>query len=261
MNGIDIYCVYAMCGRMRLSKQSHTLAVLRLRAGLTQKEMAAALNCSAPTIQAVELGRLKLSEKLAGMASLKTGINLAWLLENDVTKPPIDIKGRPYTKAIFEEYQAITDIKKDPQMENEVALFCRDQTVGRLHALLLRAFLDNNTELCAYKLSKALDELEKQFRVTGADQKAVSPASLAPESKEKMTKEEKESFRDWGNCMTHFYRIMDLEEKKKIADWKMKPMSLAELKKRNINSVRLDDQGQVIVERFSKTKPIKTNPA
>jgi transcriptional regulator with XRE-family HTH domain len=246
---------------MRVSNQSHTLAVLRLRAGLTQKEMAAVLHCSAPTIQAVELGRLNLSEKLAGMASLKTGISLAWLLENDVTKPPMDIKGRPYSKAIFEEYQAIAGIKKDPQMQNEVALLCREQTVGRLHALLLRAFQDNNTELCAYKLSKALDELEKQFRVTGADRKAVSPAKHASESKKKITKEEKESFQDWGNHMTHFYRIMDQEEKRKIADRKMKPMSLAELKKRNIKSIQLDDQGQVIVERFPPNKPIKTNPA
>lgn len=246
---------------MRLSNQTHTLAVLRLRAGLTQKEMAAVLHCSAPTIQAVELGRLKLSEKLAGLASLKTGINLAWLLENDVNQPPVDIKGRPYTKAIFEEYQAIADIKKDPQVENDLALVCRDQTVSRLHGLLLRAFQDSNTELCAYKLSKAFDELEKQFRVTGADRKAASPAKHTPELREKMTKEEKESFYDWGNYMIHFYRILDQAEKKKIADRKMKPMSFAELKKRNIRRVQLDDQGQVIVERFSKTKPIRTNPA
>ena len=61
-----------MCGSMRLSKQSHTLAVLRILVGLTQKEMAAVLHCSAPTIQAVELNKLKLSEKLAGFASIQT---------------------------------------------------------------------------------------------------------------------------------------------------------------------------------------------
>ena len=245
---------------MRLSNQSHTLAVLRLRAGLTQKEMAAVLHCSAPTIQAVELGRLKLSEKLAGLASLRTGINLAWLLENDVTKPPVDIKGRPYTKAIFEEYQAIADIKKVPPVENDLALLCRDQTLNRLHGLLLRAFQDNNTELCAYKVSKAFDELEKQFHVTGADRKAACSAEHTPELGAKMTKEEKESFKDWGNYMIHFYRVLDREEKKKITDRKMKPMSLAEQKRRNIKRVQLDDQGQLIVERFFKTKPINTKP-
>jgi len=240
---------------MRISNQSHTLAVLRLLAGLTQKEMAAALHCSAPTIQAVELGRLKLSEKLAGLASHNTGINLGWLLENDVAKPPIDVQGRPYTKATFEEFQAVADIKKDPQMENEMALFCRDQIVSRLHALLLRAYLDNNTDLCAYKLSKAFAELEKQFQVTAADRKMVSSAVSVSDLK---TKALAEDSRDWGTYMTDFYGIMDREEKKKIAARKMKPMSKAALKERNIKSVQLDDQGQVIVTRFSKTKPINT---
>jgi transcriptional regulator with XRE-family HTH domain len=242
---------------MRLSNQGHTLAVLRLLVGLTQKEMATVLHCSAPTIQAVELGRLKLSEKLAGLASLQTGINLAWLLENDVSKPPIDIKGRPYTKAIFEEFQAIADIKKDPQMGNEVALLCRDQIVARLHALLLRAYLNNDSDLCAYKLSKAFDELEKQFQVTAADRKAASSAVPVSESK---VKENAEDLRDWGTYMTDFYGIMDREEKKKIADRKMTPMSRAELKERNIKGIRLDDNGQVIVKRFSKDKPINTKP-
>ena len=236
---------------MRISSQSHTLAVLRLLVGLTQKEMAAVLHCSAPTIQAIELDKLKLSEKLAGFASLQTGINLAWLLNNDVTKPPIDVKGRPYTKATFEEFQAIADIKKDPQMENEVVLFCRDQIVSRLHALLLRAYLSNNTDLCAYKLSKAFDELEKQFQVTEADRKTVSSAVPVSDLK---TKAPAEDLRDWGTYMTDFYDLMDREEKKKISDRKMRPMSQAELKARNIESVRLDDHGQVVVKRFSKPR-------
>jgi DNA-binding XRE family transcriptional regulator len=240
---------------MRVSPRSHTLAVLRILVGLTQKEMAAVLHCSAPTVQAIELGRLKMSEKLAGLASLKTGINLAWLLENDVTKPPMDINGRPYTKTTFEEFQAIADIKKDPQMENEVALFSRDQIVGRLHALLLRAYLNNDTDLCAYKLSKAFDELEKQFQVTAADRKTVS--SAVPVSGLK-TKASAEDSRDWGTYMADFYGIMDREEEKKISNRKMKPMSQAELKARNIESVRLDDHGQVVVKRFSKTRPINT---
>src|ERR1700690_2561225 len=117
---------------MRRSPQSHTLAVLRILVGLTQKEMAAVLRCSAPTIQAIELGRLKLSEKLAGLASLKTGINLAWLLDNNVTQAPIDTKGKLYTKATFEKVQAINDIKKDPQMENELAIYHRNQISVRL---------------------------------------------------------------------------------------------------------------------------------
>ena len=160
---------------MRVSSQSHTLAVLRILVGLTQKEMAAVLHCSAPTIQAIELGKLNLSEKLAGFASLQTGINLAWLLNNDVTQPPVDTKGKPYTKKTFEEFQAIAGFRKEPMHAYEVATFFRDKLSRRLSALLLRAYINDETDLCGYKLSKALDELEKQFGVTEADHKAMIP--------------------------------------------------------------------------------------
>ena len=99
---------------MRPSPQRHTLAVLRNISGMTQKEMAAILECSTPTIQAVELGRLNLSDKLAGLVSHKTGINLAWLLTNDVNQPPVDVDGAPYTKALFEDYQALGLRKSTP---------------------------------------------------------------------------------------------------------------------------------------------------
>ena len=240
---------------MRVSSQSHTLAVLRLLIGLTQKEMAAVLHCSAPTIQAIELGKLNLSEKLAGFASLQTGINLAWLLNNDVTQPPVDTKGKPYTNKTFEEFQAIADIKKDPRMENDLATYHRDKIINRLHALLLRAYLNDDTDLCVYKLSKAFDELEKQFHVTDADRKAIYPSRPKPKLGAKAPKDAPLS---WDEYMSGFYEILDREEKKKIAAKQLKPMSQAELKVRNIKSVRLSDQGQVVVERFSKSKPINT---
>lgn len=246
-----------MCGRMRLSKQSHTLAVLRILVGLTQKEMAAALHCSAPTIQAIELEKLKLSEKLAGFASIQTGINLAWLLNNDVTKPPIDTKGHPYTRATFEEFQAIADIKKDPQVGNEVAIYYRDQVIDRLHALLLRAYINDNTDLCVYKLSKAFDELEKQFHVTAADRKAIYPKKRTLEHAAKVKNDEPIS---WAECISGFYDAVDLEEKRKIAIKGMKPMSQAALKARNVKSVYVDNDGELKVNRFSKTKPINTKP-
>jgi len=48
--------------------------------GLGQKEMASLLNCSRPTIQAIELGKLKMSERLAQEAAQATGVSLMWLL-------------------------------------------------------------------------------------------------------------------------------------------------------------------------------------
>lgn len=55
-----------MSASMRISPQRHTLAVLRTVIGITQKEMAGILECSVPTVQAIELGKLKMSLKLAG---------------------------------------------------------------------------------------------------------------------------------------------------------------------------------------------------
>jgi DNA-binding XRE family transcriptional regulator len=91
---------------MRPSPQRHTLAVLRTLIGFTQKEMAAILECSTPTIQAVELGKLKLSLDLAQRVHFQTGVCTEWLLAGDVTQPPVSTQGKPYTKALFEERQA-----------------------------------------------------------------------------------------------------------------------------------------------------------
>lgn len=241
---------------MRVSSQSHTLAVLRILVGLTQKEMATVLHCSTPTIQAIELGRLKLSEKLAGLASLKTGIKLAWLLNNDVTQPPIDIKGKDYTKETFEQFQSTNAIRKDPRMENEIAIFCRNQISVRLHALLLRAYCNDDTDLCVYKLSKAFDELERQFGVTNDDRKAIKPVKRTPRFEAEVKKDERLT---WWEFASRFFDVLDQEEKKKIAARGLKPMPDAELKKRDIEAVYLDDAGQVVVKRFSEAKP--TNSA
>jgi len=52
---------------------------------------------------------------------------------------------------------------------------------------------------------------------------------------------------------------LDGEEKKKIAAKGLKPMSDAELKKRDIEAVYLDDAGQVAVKRFSDPTPNNPN--
>ena len=91
---------------MRLSPQRHTLAVLRTIIGITQKEMAGILECSVPTVQAVELGKLKLSMDLAQRVHFQTGVSTEWLLADDVSQRPVSEQGEPYTKPVFEERQA-----------------------------------------------------------------------------------------------------------------------------------------------------------
>jgi DNA-binding XRE family transcriptional regulator len=160
---------------MRRSPQRHTLAVLRILVGLTQKEMAAMLNYSKPTIQAIELGKLQMSEKLAGLTALKTGINLAWLLDNKTSKPPIDHHGKPYTIDTFENAQAsINVIKTDGIIGHDAASLCARVNLERLLALILRAYKNDDVALCAYKLAKTFDKLEAEYGVTDEDRNAVA---------------------------------------------------------------------------------------
>ena len=197
---------------MRPSPQRHTLAVLRLTIGLTQKEMAAILECSTPTIQAVELGRLNLSEKLAGLVSHKTGINLTWLLKNDVNQPPVDIEGVPYTKALFEDYQALGLQQKHPDLGALQALHSLTTNIRRLCAIQFRAYKNDDSALCAYKLAKAFEELEKHFGVTEEDHVAVK----MPESDKIAADIKKIPQLASGYLLEGFLTSMRLESEKKL---------------------------------------------
>ena len=73
---------------MRVSPRRHTVAVLRLLLKLTQKEFADLMGVSPKTIQAVELGSLKLSDTLAERISLRTGASIDWLLSGKPETPP-----------------------------------------------------------------------------------------------------------------------------------------------------------------------------
>ena len=73
--------------RMPGSNERHVLAVLRRALHLTQAELADLARCAAPSIESIEILRLKLSPSLAARIALATGCDLDWLLENDISKP------------------------------------------------------------------------------------------------------------------------------------------------------------------------------
>jgi transcriptional regulator with XRE-family HTH domain len=78
----------------------HVLARLRERLGnMTQKELAAHGGTSVWTIQAIELGKLKLSQGLAFKISEATGVDYGWLLENDLSREPVNQDQKPYSEA------------------------------------------------------------------------------------------------------------------------------------------------------------------
>jgi transcriptional regulator with XRE-family HTH domain len=153
---------YAFHVRMRKSAQKHALAVLRLQLGLGQKELAELVECSRPTIQSIELGRLPLSDKLADRISRETGVSIAWLKKNDLRKPPLDYQDEPYGKEVFERIQA-NRAMRDEHTSDAIARLALVIQTSRIAGLFLSAYKRGEFSLCSYKLAKALDDLEARF--------------------------------------------------------------------------------------------------
>lgn len=154
---------------MRLSPQRHTLAVLRTLLNLTQKEMDELAECSRPTIQAVELGKLHLSERLAGLIALRTGVALKWLLDNDVSLPPVTREGSPFTMEFFHETRALASSRQPSPLNRMQPIVAFSANIFRLGNLLVQAHKTQKSQLCAYKIAKAFDDLEDQFGVSDSD--------------------------------------------------------------------------------------------
>ena len=165
---------------MRLSPQRHTLAVLRTIIGIPQKEMAEILECSTATVQAIELGKLKLSEKLARNLVNQTAVSLAWLLQDDVTKPPVDFQDKPHTRDTFEKRQATLFAPPEDSSDVRRDLFYARarfrQAVDQLAILFTHAYREDRVQMCAYKVSDALWQLMRAH---------VNPAKLTPQENER----------------------------------------------------------------------------
>ena len=152
-----------------MNKPKTTIALVRKITGLYQKEMAELLGCSMPTIQSLEIGRLKLPPKMAARITLETGVSLKWLLDGKVSiKPTAEFLGGPFTRQTYEETQAAKAKTPDfsishPWLGVALPLTFRIQ---RICAILSRANETNKFKLCSYKIDAFLDDLEKEF---GAD--------------------------------------------------------------------------------------------
>jgi len=71
-------------------KPKHVIAWVREQLGLTQSELGRPIGSSQHTIQAIEIGRLALSERFAYALAEQTGIKAKWLLANELGNPPPD---------------------------------------------------------------------------------------------------------------------------------------------------------------------------
>ena len=99
---------------MRNSPLRHPLAVLRTTLGLTQREMADLVQRARVTVQAVELGKLPLSEGLAARIAEETGVDVGWLLDGDPAKPALKADGDPYTRADYAGHRASREAASVP---------------------------------------------------------------------------------------------------------------------------------------------------
>ena len=149
---------------IRMNDSKHTLAGLRRIIGLRQKELAGLIGCSLPTVQAIEYGKLKLSPSLAERISRASGIGIAWLLDNDLSKPPVDEIGMPYTRARFDECQAhLQRPLGGNAMDSFGVRFSILTGIATLAGCASAALKSKQFWLFAYKLAKAHEALVAEF--------------------------------------------------------------------------------------------------
>lgn len=161
---------------MRPSPFRHPLAVLRTILGLSQEEFGREIKppgrqqgLSRRTIQAIELGKLRLTEENALLIQQKTGVSVHWLLEGNTAIEPYmeDVDGRhPYTKEIFDRIKA--------HEASGIESVYPESTPSRLHVealatmhdwfpILSSANKNVKGELVVYYLHKFLGEMREQF--------------------------------------------------------------------------------------------------
>ncbi len=162
---------------MKRSPLRHALAVLRLEIGYGQKELAGDVKCSRATIQAVELGHLKLSESLATRISLETGVDLNWLLDNRLSEPIApsaeartlwsQIKGSPSTKVEYsrELFDLVRAHREDPEPLSRAwgETMHNLERHARLQAILENARNNHLYELARYKTEKFIEDMQNEF--------------------------------------------------------------------------------------------------
>lgn len=180
----------------------HPLAVLRHILRMNQAQLGELCGHSGRTIQAVELGKLALSEGLAHRIAQATGISVEWLLNGDPTVPPkadcpagMRSPERAYHYEVYEAHRAAAEVEthaaagEDRQNTIEQVadshsyhdeMVKRDRELLALCAALLeRTRSTNAAAVIRWRIRNFLDELDAQNPVFARDsrRKVKSPAS------------------------------------------------------------------------------------
>lgn len=176
---------------MRQSPLRHPLAVLRQLIGLRQDELGQLCDCSARTIQAVELLKLPLSESLALRIAQATGVSVGWLLDGKPEEPPIrdsqaiaDSREHGYTYEVFEAHRAWVEVEEKaaagkgrvntPEqilagLDGDLRLEKQDaELLERCKDALQRTRCREGSSIVRWRMGKFFDQLVEEF----IDQKA-----------------------------------------------------------------------------------------
>jgi len=100
---------------MQMAALDSRMKELRAFLGLTQKQMSSVLSCSVHSLLSIELGRMKLSPRMALKVVRATGISRDWLT-GDLSEM-LNEYGEPYTLKDFEECR-----ERDETMEFYLAV-------------------------------------------------------------------------------------------------------------------------------------------
>jgi transcriptional regulator with XRE-family HTH domain len=145
--------------------------------GLSQEEFGSEIDLSRPTIQAIELGKLRLTEENALKIQEATGVAMDWLLAGDVASEPYYFYGdelRRYSKDVFEEIQASRNSEYEPARPKETP---SDVHIGALATtadwfpILAAAEKAGKADIAVYFMRKFLEDMKERF---GRDEKTAS---------------------------------------------------------------------------------------
>jgi transcriptional regulator with XRE-family HTH domain len=158
----------------RKPARRHVIAEVRIRAGLSQAELAKILGCAAVTVQRIEQGKLGLSEDLAVRAQKELGVSAAWLLANDPAQLVISPIGGLWAKDIYEATQGAR-LKNKQQIrhalqeadkaraENEFISLKAAEAGTLIHAMLEGTKGLPKQGILLHRLNKMLESLKEDF--------------------------------------------------------------------------------------------------
>jgi transcriptional regulator with XRE-family HTH domain len=145
------------------SQTKTKIAQLRKVLGISVGEFARFVGKSVDTMRSLESGRLALSAGLANTINEMMGVRLSWLMDNEVTGPPIGENGQELTA----ETMLARTLALRAEAENFSREMARDiypkQMAEKLEALLRDAGAHPNFHLALYYTAKLLTKLEQEF--------------------------------------------------------------------------------------------------